>query len=172
MVGRGADAFGNEEVRRAFRGLARQAVDDAALPRAGAHEAQDEVAHPISSALFDGVEFEIRTEEGALDAAGRFHAELGDDVVLDFPRRRGGERQHGHAAKTVLQPREIAVGGPEVVPPLADAMGFIHGDEPQVHLFQERRDVGIEPFRSGVDQLVVARFQREDARAARVRIQA
>ena len=61
----------------------------------------------------------------------------------------------GTPAEPAFQPGQVAVGGPEVVAPLADAMGFVHGDEAGADPRQGVAHPPLEPLGRGVDQLVV-----------------
>ena len=55
----------------------------------------------------------------------------------------GGERQHGCVGLDAAQVGDVQVGGPEVVAPLADAVGFVNGDETHAHVAQ----LGLEQLR-------------------------
>ena len=48
----------------------------------------------------------------------------------------GGERQHGGIGLDVAYLLDLKVGGTEVVAPLADAVGFVDGDEAHLHVAQ------------------------------------
>ena len=64
--------------------------------------------------------------------------ELGDDVTLYGGRGGGGEGEDGRGAKGWEMVAEGAIVGAEVVPPDADAVGLVDGDEgglpPREHL--------------------------------------
>ena len=68
--------------------------------------------------------------------------ELLHDVVLHGRRRRGRERDDGRGAKERQALAEHAVVGPEVVPPLRDAVRLVDRDErglsPREHLGEAR----------------------------------
>ena len=117
-----------------------QAVDDAALARvarARCRGCRGACLRALPPFLLRR-DTQVRAEERALEAVGLPHAELADDVARDRARRGGGERQHRDVAELALEPVEPAVGGPEVVPPVADAVRLV--DHHQAH-----RAVGDEP---------------------------
>ena len=70
-----------------------------------------------------------------------------------------------------LQPGEVAVGGTEVVAPLADAVGLVDGDQPQVQAGQQPADRRLDAFGRGVAKLVLARRQVAHALLALVEVQ-
>src|SRR6476646_2959724 len=72
---------------------------------------------------------EVGPVEGPDQLDGRFETELRQDVSPDARRCRRGERVKAHRRPALAERRELAVFGPEVVAPLADAMRFVHGDE-------------------------------------------
>jgi hypothetical protein len=55
--------------------------------------------------------------------------------------RRDGCREGQHrTAQPRTDPSDGAIGGPEVVPPLADAVSLVHRDQGHLNLVQERQD--------------------------------
>jgi hypothetical protein len=76
----------------------------------------------------------------------------------------GGERDARHPGKALVQRGQPAVFGPEVVPPLAHAMGFVDGKQAElaalVQRLQQRHEArGGEPLGRGVDQRQLAAQQ-------------
>ena len=67
-----------------------------------------------------------------------------------------GERVHRDAGELIAQPPELAVLGPEIVPPLADAVRLVDGDEPHAAFAQEAAQaiaaLADEPLRRHVEQ--------------------
>ena len=57
----------------------------------------------------------------------------------DRPRGGGGERQDRQAAELALEPAQLPVGGPEVVPPLADAVRLVDRHQRHAHARRARR---------------------------------
>ena len=81
-------------------------------------------------------------------------AEADEDLVADD---RGGGRGAGEDARRAQLGEERAdlqVVGPEVVAPLADAVGLVHGHERRRELRDERAEAGVgEPLGGDVGQL-------------------
>ena len=92
-----------------------------------------------------------------------------DDVAGDFGGGCGGEGQDGRVIEARLQPEQVSVGGPEIVSPLADAMGFVDGDQARFDAAEERAELSLDAFRGGVDELVLATHGACDAFAFFVR---
>ena len=90
-------------------------------------------------------------------------AKLRRDVAPDARRRGGGVRVQADAGKQLAQPPELAVLGPEVVAPLADAVRFVDGDEADADRRQQRQKlVGAfadQPLGRDVEQLVASLTQ-------------
>jgi len=139
-----------QHVRQRLARLARDGVDDSALPAARADQLHDRGAYAlraraarasvalrarvVGAALAIDRQAEVGAEEAAPDQRRTLHAELRDDVVDHLARRRGGQRQHRDAPVFLFQPGQVAVRGAEVVAPLADAMRFVDGDQAQVEV--------------------------------------
>src|SRR5439155_4100535 len=71
--------------------------------------------------------------------------ELRRDVAPDARGRRRGERVETCGWKHLAEPRELAILRPEVVPPLADAMRFVNGDEAHAAR-RQAADKAVAPF--------------------------
>ena len=76
---------------------------------------------------------QIRTQERTAKNARRLHAELVHDVFQNALGRGGRQRQHRCLRKTLFQSEQVAVRGPKVVPPLADAMRFVDCDQADLY---------------------------------------
>ena len=92
---------------------------------------------------------------GAVEGAARgqevlAQAELLDDVELDA--RDGGRRQRheGHAGQLLADAAQGPVGRAEVVAPLRDAVGLVHGDERDAPLGVQ----GLEALQEGARELL------------------
>ena len=150
VVGKGADAGGHQVVGNFPGALAASHIDDGAA----AYGVED-VRHLRE--LVGGVPHDV-----CQVVAPEAHAEHVLAVELqpllnvgNNPRRgRGRKRQDGHTAGVFLvggndcpDAGYVEVGGPEVVAPLADAVGFIHGDKADVDVAQlPLEQFGVEPF--------------------------
>ena len=69
--------------------------------------------------------------------------QLGRDVGADTRRGGSGEGVDARRRETVAEERELAVLGPEVVAPLADAVGLVDRDEPDTPLLQRAAERGV-----------------------------
>ena len=112
--------------------------------------------------------FQRRARQHAIDQVGPIEradeldriveAELRRDVAPHARRRGRRVGVQADAGEQLAQPPELAVLGPEVVPPLADAVRFVHGDEADVDGRQQRQKrVGAladQPLGRDVEQLV------------------
>ena len=122
-----AVALGDERPGHGVDFLARQAVDDAGLPRARLQHGIDlrvelrALPHPVD---------QVGPIEVADQHEGIAESELFDDVVAHAWRGRGRECVDGDIGKRGAQGAQQAVLGPEVVAPVADAVRFVDGDEP------------------------------------------
>ena len=75
------------------------------------------------------LEAKIRARESGDRDVRIVHAELADDVGLNVRRRGRGEREHRRTAESLGDSAEREIVGPEIVPPLADAMRFVYDEE-------------------------------------------
>ena len=133
------DPIGLQALGQAFGALAALTIDDPALLEARADERQRLVvraglrSHPIR---------QVGAIETGQVATGLAQMQLLNDVPAHALRGRGGQRHHRHFRKKAAQLGKLAVFGPEIMAPFADAMGFVHGDEirlPVPQIFQEPR---------------------------------
>lgn len=91
------------------------------------------------------------------DEALLFKLEVFLDVFHHFRRRRGGNGDDGHVRVQLPQLGDAQVRRPEVVAPLADAVGFVDGQQRQFHLADaDARQVGQQALRTHVQQFGVA----------------
>src|SRR5206468_3338702 len=90
-------------------------------------------------------------------------AELADDGAGDTSGRGGGEGEDGDAAELLLESLQLAVGGPEVVAPLRDAVRLVDDDERHVHAAEEAAQVALEALGRDVGELVLAGLEPTQA---------
>ena len=126
VIGKHADAVSRKQ-RGGFDGLAaRQAIDDAALPRMAA----DKFAKLRLPCLLVGDrQADVRPVEAKHELRNLVREQPGRDV---FARHFiGGRRQRGdgRVRKQFRQSRQVLVFRPERRPPLRDAVRFVNGDE-------------------------------------------
>ena len=108
---------------------------------------------------------QIGTEERAAIFGGVDHPQLLHDIGGDLARSGRGEGQHRQVAEAPLEPGQVAIGGAEVVAPLADAVRLVDGDQRELHVFERPADLRLQPFGRAVDQLVLAAADGLGARA-------
>ena len=87
----------------------------------------------------------------------RGQAEARKDLIAHHRRGGRGCRQHADVGQVGEEPADLEILGPEVVPPLADAVGFVHRHERTAKLFDEGSETGEgQPLRGDVDQPALA----------------
>ena len=107
-----------------------------AWPRA---PGQDVEELPLQAGARQHAVDEVRPIERADELDGFSKPELRGDVAAHARGRRRGEGVQADAGKRAAQPAELPVLRPEVVPPLADAVRFVDGDELHVALREPGR---------------------------------
>ena len=117
------------------------------------------------------MDLEIGSEERAAELGGVHQSQLIGDVAGDGLGCGGGEREHGNP-ETGLQSGEVAIGGSEVVTPLADAMCLVDGDQAEVDAVQRPPDGRLDALGGGVHQFVPAAPHPGDPIGAFVRTEA
>ena len=109
---------------------------------------------------------EIRPVERADEFDRILQAELRCDVAADARGGGGRVRVHAHAGQQLAQASELAVLGPEVVPPLADAVRLVDRDEADAARRQKGEEgvasVADKPLRRHVQERVAALAQACD----------
>ncbi len=162
VVAAGLDAPGAEQVAYALDGLAGGAVDDAALapPSPLADQAQQA---GVLFARFGPLDAKV--EVGSVEAGdqgeGVRQAKARDDVAAHGLGRGGGEgaddRPGPLVGQLVHKGGYAQVGGAEVLTPLGDAMGFVHGHEADGDFPGQLGQAGVvEPLGGHVKELVGA----------------
>ncbi len=80
-----------------------------------------------------------------------------EDVGAGAPVGGRGQRQPRHFGMIVEQRLQLAIVGPEVVTPFADAMGFVDRDQREVHPFDKPPEaLESRPLRRNVEQVELA----------------
>ena len=122
VIGERGDPRLLELLGECFRAAAAGRVHDSALLAARAREREQLLECVIFG--HDAVG-EVRAVEARDVTRGIAQRERGDDVVAHAAGRGRRQREHRYAWKGSAQLRETAVIGPEIVTPLADAVGFV-----------------------------------------------
>src|SRR5689334_16368918 len=134
MVRPRAHTFALQPRRERVYLLARRAVDDAGL---AAMTRQYFLDLRLQVGAREHAIRKVRSIERSDQLDRILQRELRRDVAADARRRRGGERVQADARQQRAQPSELPVLRTEIVAPLADAMGFVDGDEADVQPGQQ-----------------------------------
>ncbi len=152
VIGARREAVAGEALGQLLGALARAGVDDAGPPLARRGQGGDAVLAATGLPLRR--ERQLGPGEAGDEGRGLAQAQLRADVLARAGVGGGGDRQPGHAGKDLRQAAEVAVLGPEVVAPLADAMGLVDGDEAKRRGAQPLEGPGLqEPLGREVDQV-------------------
>ena len=140
-------------VRERFRIAPGRRVDDRGAPRAVGEDLPDDPP-PAARRRLGHLDRQVRPPE-AVDEAGRFrHPELLANVLLHARRRGGGQRDDGGGPERREPRAEKAVVGPEIVPPVRDAVRLVDGDEGHCPLRQHLGEAGdAEPLRGDEEEV-------------------
>ena len=135
MVGQGIEAMRGQLRGHVFNLAARLAVHHARVVQPftvdlGAVLLPNKADELLDAVFFfdDGVA-DVGAVEAADEEARVLQLQLGHDVVAGDGVGGGREGDAGHIVKTLVQHSQAQVVGPKVVPPLADAVGFVNGKE-------------------------------------------
>ena len=155
VVRRRAHARLDEPGRERVHLTARQTVDDAGLP---AMTREDVLDLALEIRAREHAIHEVRPVERSDQLDRRAQAELRHDVAPDAAGGRCRERVEARVRPAVAQRRELAVLGPEVMAPLADAVRLVDGHESRRAAAEEREKsvaaLADEPLGRNVDQAV------------------
>ena len=103
---------------------------------------------------------DVRSVEAGDDESVGRNAELGQDVGAGACVSGCGEREPRHIGIVIEQGPELAIIGPEIVTPFADAMRFIDRDQREVHAADQPPErVARRALRSDVEQIERAALQ-------------
>ena len=134
VVGTGEQPFGREPGREPLRLPPRDAVDDRGLALVATQNGK-RLCHSIGAG-HDPVD-EVWAVERA-DENGRFaKVQLPGDVIANPRRGRGGIGVEAGLGETLAKEGQLAILGPEVVAPLADAVGLV--DRKPFHSYSRKR---------------------------------
>ena len=126
VVGQGRDADLAEPCGQRIDLPSRGAVDD---PRLAAVSLEQVEELPLQHRSWQDPVQQVRPIEGSDQLDRIVQPELGADVSTHA---RGSRRRIGmdaDAGQELTQPAELTILGSEIVSPLADAVGLVHGDE-------------------------------------------
>ena len=128
MIGFGIDAMRLECLCHHLRVLAREAVDDACLFGATGDEMVDELQLLLLGAFLAHGETEVGTVEATHEGSS-VQMQLVDDVLAGNLIGCSRKRHYRNATEFLVKESELGILRTEIVPPLTDAVGFIHGEE-------------------------------------------
>ena len=153
-----------QPLRGFFHLATRQAIDDAGVGRAvrlrvlSANEVEQLRARIV---LFDDAIADVRAIEAGDEDPRIVQRQPVDDLVARDGVGGSGERDARHVRKALVQHRQLNIFGPEIVPPLRNAMRFVDGEQADARaleqLLETRRH---QPFRRDVQQIDLALAQR------------
>jgi hypothetical protein len=151
VVRQGLHVVDGQQFSDFFHLLAAQAVHDARLAL---------VELDVLDELFLGIDFrphlvvEVFAVERRLEQGRLFHLEVALNVSLHLGRGRGRKGDDGQVAQAVDDALDLAVLGPEVVPPLGDAVGLVDGHQRDVGFLEKGHVLFLgEGFGRHVEQL-------------------
>ena len=81
---------------------------------------------------------QVGAVEADVDHRCRRNAELTEDVVFDFGRRGGRQREYWWSANRAHCFAKAEIGRPKIVAPLRDAVRFINDEKRDVHVGEMR----------------------------------
>ncbi len=128
VVGDRRDARTLEHAGNAIDRAARRGVDDG-LPVPLAQRVHERQVAVGIRARGDHVVVQIGAVEARDHGARPVERQLPDDVLANFGRGRGGERDGGRRPEPLAHGGEAEVAGAEIVSPLAHAVRFIHREK-------------------------------------------
>ena len=168
MIGQRVDAARVQPRRCALRLVAGAGVDDAAFPELRLQEG-GELALLLGAGR-DCVA-DVRTVEAGDDHAVGGDAELVQDVGARHLVGGGGQRDPRDAFEQVAERAQLAIFGPEIVAPLADAMCFVDRDQRQGDVIEPLLEtLHRRAFGRDVEQVDLTRLQRLHRRALLARV--
>ncbi len=169
VVRPGRHALFGQSLGHALGGFAALAINDAAFPGPSADVFEHLLVRPGLGLHAIG---EIGPVETGDVTARLAQAQLLEDVGPDAFGGRGGERHQRHFREEIAQARELAVLGPEIMSPFADAMRLVDGDELGLPAPQVVEKTGKhQPFGRGIEQTKLALVQPAQARAGFLRLE-
>ena len=161
VIRHGVDAVFAQEGGGIFHPLARQAVDDAALPGVLLLDKAQQLL--LGLVLFDDVIGQVRPVKAGQEDPRLFQPQVMADLLAGIRVGGGGQGNARHVRKAIGQYAEFPVFRTEVVSPLADAMRFVNGEQADFH----RRDPVEKARAEQAFRCDVQQFQRAGTRGAR-----
>ncbi len=161
MIGERRDARTFDGLGEVFGGVAGGGIDDARQTRTRLDEGDD----PLGAVAFLGLcgEGEIGPVE-ARHMDGRLgEVELRENVVARTGVGRGGHCEARHTGEQILQTPERAIVRAEIMAPLADTVGLVHGNQRDLHLGKPLGQPRAHAFGRDIEQIHLAargRLQR------------
>ena len=131
MVRQGMEPGGGQLCRHVLHLAARLAVHHPRVVAVGAHVLIADEAQQLLQAVFflDDLVADVGPVEAADEVLGLFQPQVVHDVGPGEGVGRGGEGDARHLGETLVQRGQAPVFGPEVVAPLAHAVGLVDGKE-------------------------------------------
>ena len=159
VIGAGGKPGGSEQRGDTERRALQRHVDDRRAGRARTQRVDQQL---VARGRRHGrrQQRQIGSVEAGDDRVGLVDAEARADVGDDRRCRGGGQREHPLGAELARAPGELQVVGPEVVPPLRDAVRLVDrekGDSRLGELCEEA--FVVEALRGDIEQLQAARAQ-------------
>ncbi len=172
VVGGDLDAERGAEVRRDVLALRAGAGVDDRGTRGGVGECPGQARRDVGGcAARNHGERQVRPVEAGRDADRLAQAQAPLDVGGDLRRRRGRRGDDRLCAEPARGVRQAEVVGPEVVPPLRDAVRLVDDEEADRHLAQRLEEAGRgEALRRDVEQPQLARPRAVQHPAVGVRV--
>jgi hypothetical protein len=159
VVGQGVHAVLAQGLGDLLHPLARLAIHHTGVTLVFALDEPQQLGRGVLL-LDDGVA-DVGPVETADEGAGVLQLQALEDVLAGQGIGGGGEPHARHRRITLVQHRECAVLGAEVVAPLADAMHLVDGEQAQFAALDHGVELGQEtrrgdPFGRGIDQCQLA----------------
>ena len=157
MVGRSPDTAALQQAGSLIHLLCGAAVDDARVVALFQHKVQ-QLLRLLAGQSAPGLKIEVGTVKAGGHLIGLLQGQLFPDIVPHMGGGRGRERAHHRTAgQAVHKGFDAQVAGPEVLSPLADAMGLVHRHHADGPFLRKPLEAGhFQPLRCHIDDLVPA----------------
>ncbi len=157
VVRRGLDAGLAQLPRHLLDPFPREGIDDSRLVLAAG-----EKSHQLAEGLVlfhDGIA-DVGAIKAGEETGGILQPQAREDVATGLRVGGRGERDHRDLREDLAQDAELGVLGPEVVPPLGDAVRLVNGEEGDVEALDPVDEtVGKKPLGRHVEELQLPRMQ-------------
>ena len=157
MVGRSPDTAALQQAGSLIHLLCGAAVDDARVVALFQHKIQ-QLLRLLAGQGASGLKIEVGPVKAGGHLVGLVQGQLFPDVVPHMGGGRGCERAHHRTAgQAVHKGFDAQVAGPEVLSPLADAVGLVHRHHTDSPFLRKPLEAGhFQPLRCHIDDLVPA----------------